>query len=512
MATSLPGRWGVRTLAVAAALALIPVFSPVAPASAATGCRSTVPGDVNGDGLAEVAVGELGNHGGAGAVHVFYGHKSGLVTKQTGTARNDQYFTQGTPGVPGSGAATDAFGAAVALGDFDHDGCADLAVIAQGDADSITVLYGSTAGITTKGAARFDSDSLGHSFRRLGARLVVADVDHDGVDDLAATAQGTVIVLYGDADGLNRGEAASFLSSDSPEIPDGVGTIGTGLSTGDFNGNKRAELAVGADGADQRGALFTLERTGDSFVASEPITLASPGIPDSPEDFLFFGAVTAAGDVDDDGADDLALGFSRVACTPPACEPEDDEPNVKGAVVLLPGSLAGLTTDGSQLWTQDSAGVVGGPRSDVWGASLAMGRLDAGPTDDLAIGAPFDVTDGVYGAGSVTVLLGSSKGLTTAGAGGAIFHQGTTGIAGSSEEFDQFGRSLTTAYLQSSKQESLIIGSLEGVGKDTQAGQICQLAISSSGPKAQGSRTLNADSSGVSGQAGAYEWFGASLS
>ena len=156
--------------------------------------------------------------------------------------------------------------------------------------------------------------------------------------------------------------------------------------------------------------------------------------------------------------------------------------------------------------------MIGGPRSDVWGSSLAMGRLDAGPTDDLAIGAPFDVTDGVYGAGSVTVLLGSSKGLTTDGAGGAIFHQGTTGIAGASESFDQFGRTLTTAYVQSSKQESLIIGSSEGVGKNIQAGQICQLTISSSGPKAKGSRTLNADSSGVSGKSGAYEWFGVGLS
>jgi hypothetical protein len=45
-------------------------------------------------------------------------------------------------------------------------------------------------------------------------------------------------------------------------------------------------------------------------------------------------------------------------------------------------------------------------------------------------------------------------GLTTAGAGGAIFHQGTSGIAGVSERFDQFGQTLTSAYLQSSKQES----------------------------------------------------------
>ena len=109
------------------------------------------------------------------------------------------------------------------------------------------------------------------------------------------------------------------------------------------------------------------------------------------------------------------------------------------------------------------------------------------------------------------MLLGSANGLTTAGAGGAIFHQGTSGIAGVSERFDQFGQTLTTAYLQSSKQESLVIGSFEDVGKYTSSGQICQLAISSSGPKAKGSRTLNAGSSGVSGQPGYYNFFGVGL-
>jgi hypothetical protein len=242
MSMSLFRRWGARTLAVAAALALIPAFSPAVAASAAVGCRTSVPGDVNGDGLAEVAVGESGNNVGAGAVHVFYGHKSGLVTTSTGSARNDQYFTQNSPGVPGSDTASDSFGAAVALGDFDHDGCADLAVGAYGEDDragAITVLYGSTAGITTTGAQKFDSGSLGHAFSRLGAELVVADLNRDKVDDLAATASGRIVVLYGHADGLNRGDAADIVTSDSPEIPNGVGTIGTGLSAGDFNRNDR---------------------------------------------------------------------------------------------------------------------------------------------------------------------------------------------------------------------------------------------------------------------------------
>jgi hypothetical protein len=60
-----------------------------------------VPHDVNGDGHAELAVGEPGSNDASGAVHVFYGHRTGLVAKATGTARDDQYLSQNTPGVPG---------------------------------------------------------------------------------------------------------------------------------------------------------------------------------------------------------------------------------------------------------------------------------------------------------------------------------------------------------------------------------------------------------------------------
>ena len=125
--------------------------------AAAVGCTSVVPHDVNGDGHAEVAVGEPGSKDASGAVHVFYGHHTGLVAKATGTARDDQYLSQHTPGVPGNREPFDYFGEQVTLGDFNDDRCADLAITAPGENDnqgSVTVLYGSPSGITTSGAQR----------------------------------------------------------------------------------------------------------------------------------------------------------------------------------------------------------------------------------------------------------------------------------------------------------------------------------------------------------------------
>ena len=84
---------------------------------------------------------------------------------------------------------------------------------------------------------------------------------------------------------------------------------------------------------------------------------------------------------------------------------------------------------GRQVWTQDSAGVPGTARpDDGFGATLAVGRLNGDAIPDLAIAAPEDNN----GTGSVTVLLGSPAGLTTAGYGGTTFTQSTPGIGGAS--------------------------------------------------------------------------------
>ncbi|HEX5878557.1 MAG TPA: FG-GAP repeat protein, partial [Actinomycetota bacterium] len=79
-------------------------------------------GDINADGHADVAVGEPFDADLAGAVHVFYGTVGGLVADASGTARDDQLFTQDTPGVPGVGEVGDAFGESTVTADFDADG------------------------------------------------------------------------------------------------------------------------------------------------------------------------------------------------------------------------------------------------------------------------------------------------------------------------------------------------------------------------------------------------------
>jgi FG-GAP repeat len=79
--------------------------------------------DFNHHGFADLAIGVPGENGIAGAVNVLYGAGNGL----SGTGAQVFFQVGGTP-EPG-----DRFGAALAAGDFNQDGFADLAVGASGE-------------------------------------------------------------------------------------------------------------------------------------------------------------------------------------------------------------------------------------------------------------------------------------------------------------------------------------------------------------------------------------------
>ena len=482
-------------------------------------CSSGVPGDVNGDARAEVAVGEPGNSRLRGSVHVFYGARSGLVVDPSGSARDDQYLTQDTPGVPGTAEPGDAFGTSTLLADLNGDGCADLVVGSRGEdggAGWVQVFSGSPTGLRTSGVQSFTLAGLPGAPGRsedqgLGDELAAGDLDGDGVDDLVAGVSGVAVggqmyagavaVVYGASTGLDLGRSV-LLTRDTPGVPgpaEEYGGFGSAVTTADVDGDGTTELVVGSSNGLSGGAVQVLARTRTGFTGPAPISHDAAGLPGDADRFCDFGSVLASGDVHGDGRDDVVVGDPNFGC-------HDEETEYgMGAVALLPGSATGLTTARSQLWTQDSPGVAGTARlGNVFGDALALAPLDRDGAADLVIGARDDRP-----GGSVTLLLGGAAGLTTTGIGGTRYTQSTRGIPGTEESADWFGQAVTAAFVQSPTQATLVVSAPgEDVGTTRDAGSVTQIPIGTSGPDVSAARTITADTVGVQGRAGAHDYFG----
>ncbi|MEO8196725.1 MAG: hypothetical protein ABI689_08390 [Thermoanaerobaculia bacterium] len=117
-------------------------------------------GDFNGDGIDDLATGIPQNRTGAptaGAVQIHYGRAGGIELAGT------HILLQGVAGVPGSPQNNDHFGQALATGDFDDNGHADLVLGAPwhdvagigGDVGAEVVFYGSLFADGFEGGSTF---------------------------------------------------------------------------------------------------------------------------------------------------------------------------------------------------------------------------------------------------------------------------------------------------------------------------------------------------------------------
>jgi hypothetical protein len=126
-------------------------------------------------------------------------------------------------------------------------------------------------------------------------------------------------------------------------------------------------------------------------------------------------------------------------------------------VNILYGSAAGLSTTGSQIFTQDSPSIAGGVEAGDWfGATLAAGDFGKSMQADLAIGVPLEDLGGATDAGAVHVLYGSLSGLTATGS--QMWSQDSPGITGEAESGDHFGLALAAGNLGLSRHADLAIG------------------------------------------------------
>lgn len=411
--------------------------------------------DFDRDGFDDLAIGVPGELGGAGAIHVLYGAVSGL-----GWERN-QLFWQNTTGVPGDAAGGDGFGAALAAGDFDHDGKADLAIGAPRDAapnaargGTVTVLSGTAAGIGVVAAAQLvqgtdDIVGLAEAGDEFGAALAAGDTDGDGRVDLAVGApgedvgatqsSGAVSMIYGTGQGLQGRNSQQLLPGNFgiPGYAEAFDEFGRALTIGQFNRGGSADLVVGSPGegvgtAPGAGALTVVPGSINGLLLADSVLLTqqSPGVAGALQGSTGFGSVLEHGDFDGDGRDDLVVGM-------PFFDAGPGRPST-GAIVTLYGGLDLFGGRTGAMITQDTTNVIDVAEAlDFFGLALQPVDGNGDGRDGLWVGVPGEDLGTVADAGAGHVFGGSASGLTPTST--TLWSQNTAGIGDSAQTDDFFG-------------------------------------------------------------------------
>ncbi|MCP3936627.1 MAG: hypothetical protein GY708_14770 [Actinomycetia bacterium] len=320
-------------------------------------------------------------------------------------------------------------------GGMDHGGVWVLFMRADGTTIDATLISDSEGGLRTR---LDDDDYFGAAIAPLG------DIDGDGIDDIAVGASrddtagldaGAIHVLTLNSDGTVKTEKT---------ITQGLNGFAGPLAPGDFFGSDIAnigdvdgdgidDIAVGATGDDtaaaEAGAVWLLMLNPSGGVKSaQRITTGSAGFPAALAAADGWGvAVTGLGDIDDDGTPDIAMGTPKSGIGGA----------MSGAVYILR-----LNNDGTVKGTSTISGI--GDGLSLSGDGFALGLAGVGDTNndgvqDLAIGvAEYDGAG--YDRGKVLIVR-----LTQVG--GLIdtitVSDASAGFDSTFQNDEQFGRSIS---------------------------------------------------------------------
>ena len=320
---------------------------------------SLTTGDFNADGEVDLVVGAYGYSTNTGRAYIFYNDGS-IPT------------TAGTADVTITGEATgNYFGYAVTAGDLNADGETDLAVSAQRYSSDTGRAYifhndgsipttAATADVTITGA------SSNHSF---GSALASGDFNGDGTIDLVAGApsvgadHGAAYIFHNDGSIPTAAGSADVIISSGESSSN---YFGSDMTSGDFNGDGRTDLVIGAYGySTSTGRVYIFYNDGSipTTPATADVIITGNAINDR------FGSALVSGDFNVDGRSDLAIGAPGYSTNT--------------------GRAYTFYNDGSYASTAASADIIltGETTSNYFGYSLVGGDINQDGIADLALGA-----------------------------------------------------------------------------------------------------------------------------
>lgn len=361
-------------------------------------------GDVNGDGFGDVIIGAPGWDGGdphEGAAFVFLGGPNGIPSANPATAQarieSNQFGAQ--------------LGTVSGAGDVNGDGFDDIIVGAHFWEDVLPgtqlevngaafVFLGSPSGIVgtdpTTAHAYIRSNELGAD---LGLTVASAgDVNNDGFDDVLVSVPdhgtpfppnippnqmsgdiGAALLFHGSAAGITGtgfdDADTVFLSHEDTgqPLPPIFGAIGYVSGAGDVNNDGFDDVLIS-------GSEIALFLGGPSGIPHSDLTMADARIqPGGPMGFTPFGLFAeGAGDVNGDGHDDIIAGSPFRDVTPFTARRE-------GAVWLFHGESSGLSANDT---TDADTTLIGNQLAEWFGArAQSAGDVDNDGFADVLVAA-----------------------------------------------------------------------------------------------------------------------------
>jgi FG-GAP repeat/Trypsin len=360
-----------------------------------------------------------------------------------------------------------------------------------------------------------------------GSVVAVGDFNNDSRDDLAVgfpgnqiegnQRSGSINIYFGSETGLEFYQTLDQSNLGMNETGD---LFGTSLAAGDFDDDGIEDLAVGAPGekpgADPRsGYVFLFKGTKSGLKPWFGLSQNGLGANESSD---MFGYALAAGDFDDDGIEDLAVGA-------PGEKPGSDPRS--GYVFLFKGTKSGLKP-----WSGLSQNGLGiNESNDMFGYALAAGDFDGDAIEDLAIGAPGENPGGPVidsenaytyrSSGYVFVFKGTHSGLKKwKGLQQYIYAGLKLGIMGTfenstqcKEHGDLFGWALAVGDFNHDNRQDLAVGAPgfappnleEPTSSDIHTGAVFVFPGTSKGPSEKWDYII------PEGNKDQGDWFGASL-